>query len=330
MFKRLLITTILATLMPLVSCAKDYPIMQSQELIIPIKKRTIIELPFEIQDEIRVGVFTIKPDTKPSNDSIGDGIQPAPIVLNKQSPNSQELNLPTLNKTNSAQQNVAKKTIPEDGVVPKITKGVNNIEIFPSTAGDVDLTIWGYDKYPIVLRINISEADSNLTKQETYFVLKDYSKEESDVISGSSHIEAIAQMIYPMYEAKLKTNLNNDFCISGHKMTLPQWKMITTSNMELSSEFECSGARYASSKWTLTNLNKYPISVSEKEDIKDLKNNLKAYFRDIKRSIFAINIDTKKDYIDPNETVDVYIVSSVITKDGIKSAEKKEELKNAK
>lgn len=294
--------------------AKDYPLMQSQEIIIPNKKRTIIELPFEIKDKPRWGLFKLKSDSTENFDA------PIPVTLDKKGVN----NVPslTLDKLPPKQPTIQQPQVANP--FPKVTEGVNVLEIVPVVSGSFDVTVWGHEKYPVVLNIKVSD-DENETN--AYFVFRDYAKEEKKIFEGGSHVDSIAEMLYPMYDYKNRMRNEKELCLDGHLLTFPNWAMTTSNNLEAAAHFECSGELYASSRWILTNNNSYPISISDKEDHRSIKENMKAYFRDIKRNIFAIAIDSDKEFLQPGKSVDLYIVTSIINKQKMNAQLKEEEIK---
>ena len=267
--------------------SKDYPIMQIQEIEIPLKQRSIIELPFKIEGDLRYGIFKTKEKQK--------------TLSGVELPSAPNISVPNGVKNK-------RKTPPVNSPLPIITKGVNTIEILPKKVGEFDITAWGFRKYPIILKIKIvNKKDIN-----RYFVFKDYDIVREQALKNLPHEEAISKMIKPLYRS---AHTEKDMCLRGHRLDFYSWNIDTPENYNLTIEYECSGKRYAASKWVLTNNNDKFIPLYKQSDFRALHKSLTAYFKRFGRAIYAINVDTTKKYISAHESVDFYIVTNAIDRE---------------
>ena len=272
--------------------AEDYPMLQSQSITISNKTLTVIELPFKIEGEVRFGIFkTI--ELKKSNEDVASV---ETITLNESMPGVKD-------DIKAAMARNAKNPS------PAVKKGINTLEIMPKVEGTFDMTIWGFNKYPVVISINIVKEDTSGTNR--YFTFKDYSKEMERALKDLPHEDAIAKMIKPLYAS---VRNQKDICLEGHRLDFQNWRFETANGLEMKVLFECSGKRYAASKWILTNKNARPLLISGEEDYYSLYKSISSYFIGIKRAIYAINYNTDKEVLRKNESIEMFVVSNIIDK----------------
>lgn len=271
-----------------IALAKDVPLSQYQEIKIPTRTTTIIEMPFSINAKPRISAFKRVAKRK----VIDRAINAKPIVPTIAT-------VPTLNRKNSKNEKRSKK--------PKIIFNTNIIELTTYSKGEFEIILWGHSKYPVVLKIVIDDEMDKTTNR--YLSFKDMDKKEDAALISSPHLIAISKMIKPLYYATDRVHeVGNNICLDGHSMHIPDWKF-ATKHYKAKVIFECRGSRYTASKWILTNKRIRPISIKTLEDYKELRSYVKKFFRN-KASVYSLFIDTPNRFLKQNESVELYVVSN--------------------
>ncbi|MBU1711459.1 MAG: hypothetical protein KKE17_15790 [Proteobacteria bacterium] len=279
---------------------KDYPLLQNQEIIIPNKELTVIEFPFEINGEIRYGIFnTIESHSKQEEEK-NEEIKP--VVLEEKT--TQNKRILSRGKQGESTNSVSSKKT--NTPVPTFKKGINTLEIMPKVTGDFDMTIWGYQKFPIVIRVKIKDKEEGKVINR-FISFKDYSAMKAEPLKNSAHEDAIASMIKPMY---VEAHTEKEICIDGHQLSLPVWEFRTQNGLFVKAIYECSGQRYAASKWVITNENARPLSTSYSEDYEYLHKNLVKFFRSNGRAVYAMNYASGNKVLRQNQSAYLYLVMS--------------------
>jgi hypothetical protein len=126
-------------------------------------------------------------------------------------------------------------------------------------------------------------------------------------------------MIYKLYTAenpyyKIK---ESEMCLKGQGYRAINDKIITSSNLMLEAIYECSGKRYASSKWMVTNNNNFPISINSEEDYENLAENLMHYYKKHNVGVYSISYDIGEDnvYLKPHKSVVLHLITNIEQKD---------------
>lgn len=168
--------------------AKEMPLVQEMEFLIPYKKFFVIEFPFEIKD-IKLSPFKYRIKN----------------ILDKKvkTPKLESKNRNGVLSTIKTKLTREKKSEPV-----LVTKGKNFLEIYANRFGYFQVVVWGYKKYPLLLSFKV-----NSKKYDTYIKFTD--NETSDIVLKKSNFEKIcSKLIYALYNNK---KVNGYKTISGNE-----------------------------------------------------------------------------------------------------------------
>jgi len=193
-------------------------------LYIPLKEYSVIEFPFEIKDKKASAFYSMvkvkKKDKKV--DSKKDGVKvprfQTPIIKKKTDP---------------------KKTVKKKAPII-INVGKNNIQLYPLALGHMEFVIWGYKKFPILLKIIV---DNKLG--EKYYLFKDYSinKRIANKLESDSHEKIIARLTKALYNKKPPKGYTIESYYSKFKVK----------NFEFVLVQSYFGKRYIAEEWRVSN-----------------------------------------------------------------------------
>jgi len=235
--------------------AKDMPIAKVWEINMPVQEKVIMEFPFKIADIIPTPFVmkkTIVTDGTQGSQIVGDfGLELPPPSSSKKDigaippPSSQQANTQGVTKNNASAQNGATSPQAENKTTSlTIKKGGNNLELFSKNAGDVELSIWGYE-HPILIKISFSELKKE--DREKYFKFVDYSQKKEEIITfeQNGHEEVISKLTVALHNQKTPKGYKRVGI--GQKVSYPE------SNIEATLTYALLGNKYAGEYWEITN-----------------------------------------------------------------------------
>lgn len=167
--------------------SKEVPIMKTVTINIPLKEYSIVEFPFKIID-IQAKSFVYRSKVKRK-------IKKSEIKKYK----SKGISL-----SKSSTKTPIKSPIGSEKDILGLDKGVNVLTFKPKFTGYTEMIIWGYSDFPIIIKINVVEAN----KADKYIKFKDILNKSKEVkkFESSTHekiIEKITQHLYDEhYESK--------------------------------------------------------------------------------------------------------------------------------
>lgn len=246
---QLVLTVVLLSSLNSMLFAKDMPIAKVWELKIPIQEKIIMEFPFKIVDVIPTP-FVMK---KTITSSGGSGTQNiGDFGLELPPPSSQKKDINSLPTPSNQQENIPNKgnsilpTASTDAKNTSLTikKGGNNLELFAKNAGDVELSIWGYE-HPILIKISFSELSKE--DREKYFKFVDYSqkKEEITAFEQNGHEEVISKLTVALHNQKTPKGYKRVGV--GQKIAYPDL------GIDATLVYVLLGNKYAGEYWDITN-----------------------------------------------------------------------------
>ena len=161
--------------------AKEVPIMKTVTVNIPVKEYSILDFPFKVKD-VQTKSFTYRTKvTHKVKKSELKNIKKQGISLSRKSLD--------LNKN-------TKKAIKSNDVLG-FERGVNVLTFKPKYIGFAEMIIWGYEEFPIILKVNVVEpnkADKYVKFVELIEKKKDVTKFESN--AHEKIIEKITRYLY--------------------------------------------------------------------------------------------------------------------------------------
>lgn len=224
-----------AVLVPFILNAKEVPIVKQLTVLVPYKEFSVIEFPFEIKGHDFtpfVSVVKEMDGVLPENDSVPDLVVPKLDTKNALPPGS-----PVAAKSIITPSNNTKKTPLE------VTKGKNFIKLFPKKVGDTELIVWGYSKFPIMLKIKVTEEKDRADKLIT-FVDYDEQKQEAGKFESSYHDKNVVNITKALY---------NNEVPKGYTEIIKQKEIISdTLKFILIREYQ--GKQYSGQEYLVTNI----------------------------------------------------------------------------
>jgi hypothetical protein len=240
--------------------AKDIPIVNSLELEVDIDKTTILEFPFEIT-AIKKGRF------------IREIIQNESDKIDKTKEATPNLSLPQVSGKEILDTSKPKSV--------KLEKGKNNVLVTPYKTGNIELLIWGYSQYPII----VSVKAKNLKDSEQYYNFIDNKTSKSDVsvFENDVHDKVISKIIKNLY---LKTTP------SGYKLK-PLNYTKNESGLSMNGVNSFIGLKYNGLEFLVTNTTDSFVKLSEEQFLGS--------------GVYAVAIEQTN--LNPNETTRLFLVT---------------------
>jgi len=203
--------------------AKDIPITNSVTIYIPVQQFSVVEFPFKITGKKASSFYTVvKVEKKKKNkDSI--------------------INIPSMDKPLISSSHSKKtKKVKKSKAPIKIAIGENNLQLYPLTKGHLEFVIWGYKKYPILLKIVVDPALG-----ENYYKFIDYSTKPKAVKSFESdtHEKIISKLTKALFKRKAPKGYKKESFYSK----------FTSENTEFVLVQSFFGKRYIGEEWVATN-----------------------------------------------------------------------------
>ncbi len=212
--------------------AKDIPITQEMELMIPVGQFSVVEFPFKITSK-NITSFMGAIEKSDGNIVREDKILEEPIV-------KKDI------KENTGKEKNPKKSKEED---ISIVQNVNSFTFFPKKAGAMKLVIWGYD-HPILLSIKAVAKDGF----SSYRLITPLSK-SSDVmqIEQNTHEQVINTLMVHLFNQTQPKGYKNSTRDENYK----------SNGFELKLNREMLGKSYLAQEWLLTNTNEKEAIIHE-------------------------------------------------------------------
>lgn len=163
-----------------VSFAKDVPLMKTVTVNIPKGEYSILDFPFELK-EIQTKAFSYKRTVKKKVEVLDAKINDVQEKI-------------TLNKKNE----VSNEPKSVSGNALGLEKGLNVLTFRPQHFGSAEIIIWGYENFPIILKVEVvepKEADKYIRFVEVVDNKKDVIKFES-----SPHEKIIENIVKHLYD----------------------------------------------------------------------------------------------------------------------------------
>lgn len=209
--------------------AKDFPIMKTMTVNIPLGEYSILDFPFKIVD-VQTKTFNYK--TK---------------IIKKIAKESQ------VKTASKALIDLKRKTpIKPKGNVMGMTRGVNVLTFRPKHTGFTELIIWGFEEFPIILKINVK--DEFIADKHLNFIQTIDSNKEVKKFEANSHEKIIEKIVKHLYDENYKSKPSGYETISGNSIYSVE---ITDENKEVIGVLEVSllrellGRNYIGQVWNV-------------------------------------------------------------------------------
>jgi len=157
--------------------SKDIPIMKTIEVNIPVNEYSIIDFPFKIK-ELQTKTFNYK------------------TVVTKQVPLEQKSSANSISL--SKKDEIKKPQVKND--ILGLEKGLNVLTFKPKSLGFAEMIVWGYELFPIILKINVVEAQNGDKYLKFVEILEN--KNEIQKFESSSHEKIIEEITRHLYDEK--------------------------------------------------------------------------------------------------------------------------------
>lgn len=162
---------------------KDIPIMKTVTVNIPAEEYSIIDFPFEIKDlqakTFNYGATVVK--------QVPEGN--TAISLSRRSNNIENAEVLSAQKGND---------------VLGLEQGVNVLTFKPKFLGSAEMIIWGYEQFPIIMKINVVDAKDATDKQIRFIETIDNDKDIAN-FESSSHEKIIEEITRHLYDDSYKS-----------------------------------------------------------------------------------------------------------------------------
>ena len=224
-------TVFLALAFSAIASAKDIPISNTMTIYVPLKQFSVIAFPFKITGKKSSSFYTtVKVEKK-----------------QKKSNEHSDIKIPSMDKPLISSRFKDKKGIKKkkerkrSKKAPiKIDVGNNNVQIYPLATGHIELIIWGYKKYPIMLKIIV---DPKLG--ENYYNFVDYNTKPKSVkkFESDSHEKILAKITKALFLGKSPKGYKKETFYSK----------FTSDNLEFVLVQGFYGKRYIGEEWIGTN-----------------------------------------------------------------------------
>lgn len=163
------------------SFGKDVPLMKTMTVNIPNKEYSILEFPFKIID-IQKKTFNYK-------------MKVTKIVKKSQVYDKNNI-------TNKFKKNKSSKVL-KAGNVLNMKTGINVITFKPKYEGNFEIIVWGYTKFPVILKINIVESGSG--NKTINFLDMVENNSDVDKFESNSHEKIIENISRHLYDDSYKS-----------------------------------------------------------------------------------------------------------------------------
>ncbi len=221
--------------------AKDVPLVQNLVIYIPVKEFSIVEFPFLIKAKsFTPFIYKVElHEIKNNNDPLKAAVELPKIS----SSNGFTVSPPVIKKIFTKK----KKEKPLS-----VTWGKNFAQFYPRYAGSTEVIIWGYKKYPILLKL---VATKDMQKADRYIKFIDYDKSftTNQNFRDLSHEKICSRLIYLLYNNKTP---------SGFKVE-SQHKEYKSKNFNFILIKSIIGRYYSATEYQITNISNKKIILNE-------------------------------------------------------------------
>ena len=220
----------LALLLSVIGNAKDIPISNSTTIYVPLKQFSVIAFPFKITGKKPSPFYTtvkIKSDQKKidNNSTIAIPSMSKPLIASR-----------FKDKKNKKSELKKSKSAPIT-----IDVGNNNIQLYPLTTGHIEFIVWGYEKYPILLKIIV---DPELGENYYNFIDYDEKPKSAKKFESDSHEKIISKLTKALFNRKEPKGYKKESFYS--KFTSGDFEFVLVQGFY--------GKRYIGEEWIVTNL----------------------------------------------------------------------------
>ena len=251
--------------------AKDFPLERKLNIKIQNRTTTVLEFPFIIKDKTFEHFKQIKKVKKSSNQIEVPKIKRTVKIIDGK---KVIVKKPIKSKSQSSSKPI---TI-------SVSKNGNVVHLKPKTLGTTKIILWGYEKYPVMVNIEVTDEVDKVTD---YYYFIDYTEPKNEVVKFESlrHEYIIEKLMRHGY---LNTTPN------GYTKTIA--KDIEETN------------DYKMTLNSITTGNKYGIKVydflNKTNDVIILKN--KMFYK--KGAVYSVSIEKLSKKLKPNEKTRVFVV----------------------
>ena len=227
-----------------IATAKVMPIVQNLEIYIPVKELSVIEFPFLVKEK-RFTPFVYKVKIKKiedKNDPLKAAIKLPSVPVKKKY---------TIRKPVSVKNLFTKKKKTNNKAL-SVTWGKNFAQFYPRYEGSTEVIIWGYKKYPILIKL-IATKDKKKVNRYIKFVDYDKDFKVKNNFKDISHEKICSRLIYLLYNNKTP---------GGFKLESTQ-KEYKSDNFDFILIKSLVGKYYSASEYKITNISNKKIKLNE-------------------------------------------------------------------
>lgn len=254
--------------------AKIVPLVQNLVIYIPVKELSVVEFPFLIKEKsftpfiYKVKLHKIKDSNNPLK---------AAVKLPKiSSSNNFNVSPPVIKNIFTKKKN--KKPL-------SATWGKNFVQFYPRYAGNTEVIIWGYRKYPILLKI-IATKNKKIANRYIKFIDYDKRFKTNQNFQDLSHEKICSRLIYLLYNNKTP---------SGFKIE-SQHKEYKNKNFNFILIKSIIGRYYSATEYKITNISNKKITLNEP----------------MFASVYTYAISIVNRELNPGETTKMFVVTPTL------------------
>lgn len=183
-------SVVIASLFATCAQAKDVPLVKQITFQIPLKEFSIIEFPFEIKSHDFSPFVSLA-----SNNNTSNG------TLISRNDNTDEYALPSSDKTQQAQKPGTPPAPPINSAKKPIEwqKGKNFFKFYPRKAGETQLVVFGYEKFPIIINLKVVEDKEHADDRLLKFIDMNEHKEVAQKFESSTHDKVVINITKALY-----------------------------------------------------------------------------------------------------------------------------------
>jgi len=211
--------------------AKNIPLVKNIDIYIPYKEFSVIEFPFEIKG-YAFTPFTYKIEIKNEKKEL-DPTYSTPSLDKTPSSVSQKLKKLTKSKLAAKQHSSP----------INVARGNNFFRFYPKRVGKTELLVWGYKKFPVMIKLHITKDPTKYDRQIKFL---DYSANEkvAENFESASHDRVIIKITKALFANTLPGGYRN---FSSHKEYI-------SNNLNMQLVRTIIGKRYKGEEYILTNI----------------------------------------------------------------------------
>lgn len=183
--------------------AKELPIVREITLLMPLKEFTVVEFPFEIKAHDFTPFITTDKSTPslslPALPPLGSGDQTkfAPPTLNdanKMANGEMPSSAAKQGSPSNTQSNGSSSPKPVDW-----SKGKNFFKFYPKKIGETQLIVFGYEKFPIVLNLKVTQNKEDVADSIYRFIDYEKNKEVATKFESTYHDKVVVNLTKALY-----------------------------------------------------------------------------------------------------------------------------------